>query len=103
MNSWLIWTGGAIAALVVAAALIEAYLKRNTKRRLSDMRPDPDRLKRRPWEADGVAKVRKTRTDIDVETWEIRQNETSRKRWSVPTDPEEYSKAMMPKGKGKQK
>lgn len=49
--------GGTIAVLVVAVALTEAYLKRNKKRRLSDMRPDPDSLKRRPWEVDGVTKV----------------------------------------------
>ncbi|WP_299660071.1 hypothetical protein [uncultured Ruegeria sp.] len=35
---------GTIAALIVAAALIEAYVKRNRKRKLSDMRPDPDKL-----------------------------------------------------------
>ncbi|MTI01595.1 hypothetical protein [Roseibium sp. RKSG952] len=56
----MVWIS-AIAALIVAAALIEAYLKRNTKRRLSDMRPDPEALKRRPWEPDGVTKV----ADID--------------------------------------
>ncbi|MGV6805764.1 MAG: hypothetical protein ACWA49_16320 [Ruegeria sp.] len=59
--TWLIWIGGGIAALVVAAALTEAYLKRNKSYRLSDMRPDPDSLKRRPWEPDGVTKV----NDID--------------------------------------
>ena len=34
----------AIAALIVAAALIEAYVKRNRKRKLADMRPDPDKI-----------------------------------------------------------
>ncbi|MFY2826447.1 hypothetical protein [Ruegeria sp. MALMAid1280] len=60
MNGWLFWIG-IIAALVVAAALIEAYVKRNKKRKLVDMRPDPDELKRRPWQPDGVTKV----NDID--------------------------------------
>lgn len=46
-----------VGGLVVAAALLEVYLKRNRTRRLSDMRPDPNALKRRPWEADGVTKV----------------------------------------------
>ncbi len=41
MNNGLIWIGG-IAGLIVAAALIEAYVKRNRKRNLADMRPDPD-------------------------------------------------------------
>ena len=57
MSGWVIWIVSGIAALVVAAALIEAYLKRNRKRSLVDMRPDPQTLKRRPWEADGVIKV----------------------------------------------
>ncbi|WP_050603473.1 hypothetical protein [Ruegeria sp. 6PALISEP08] len=43
MNNWLIWVGG-IATLIVAAALIEAYVKRNRSRKLADMRPDPDKL-----------------------------------------------------------
>ena len=33
-----------IAALIVAAALIEAYVKRNRTRKLADMRPDPDKI-----------------------------------------------------------
>ncbi len=57
MTNWLIWIGSGIGVLVVAAASVEAYLKRNKKRRLSDMRPDPNTLKRRPWEPDGVTKV----------------------------------------------
>ncbi|MEM7318475.1 MAG: hypothetical protein AAF408_05570 [Pseudomonadota bacterium] len=44
MTNWLLWIGGGIATLVVAAALAEAYLKRNRKQRLSDMRPDPDKI-----------------------------------------------------------
>ena len=43
MNGWLFWIG-AIATLIVAAALIEAYVKRNRKRNLADMRPDPDKI-----------------------------------------------------------
>ncbi|WP_170329986.1 hypothetical protein [Ruegeria arenilitoris] len=43
MSGWLFWIG-AIATLVVAAALIEAYVKRNRKRNLTDMRPDPDQI-----------------------------------------------------------
>ncbi len=58
---WLLNIAACVTVLVVAAALIEAYLKRNKKRRLSDMRPDPDSLKRRPWAPDGVTKV----NDID--------------------------------------
>ncbi len=42
MSVWKIL--GAIAALIVVAALIEAYVKRNRKRKLSDMRPDPDKI-----------------------------------------------------------
>ncbi|KIC42627.1 hypothetical protein RA27_04550 [Ruegeria sp. ANG-R] len=38
------WIICVIAALIVAAALIEAYVKRHRKRKLSDMRPDPDKL-----------------------------------------------------------
>lgn len=75
MSGWVVWIGGAIVALVVAAALIEAYLKRNTKRRLSDMRPDPDALKRRPWEPDGVTKV----SDID-KVHEMNQEQEDRNR-----------------------
>ncbi|CUH48332.1 stage II sporulation protein M [Ruegeria atlantica] len=43
MNGWLFWIG-IIVALIVAAALIEAYVKRNRKRKLADMRPDPDKI-----------------------------------------------------------
>ncbi|SDW45681.1 hypothetical protein SAMN05444358_101873 [Ruegeria halocynthiae] len=43
MSGWLFWIG-VIAALIIAAALIEAYVKRNRKRKLADMRPDPDKL-----------------------------------------------------------
>ncbi|NVO55128.1 hypothetical protein HW561_04915 [Rhodobacteraceae bacterium B1Z28] len=43
MNGWLFWIS-IVAAFIVAAALIEAYVKRNRKRKLSDMRPDPDKL-----------------------------------------------------------
>ncbi len=43
MSSWLFWVC-AIALLVVAAALVEAYVKRNRKRKLADMRPDPDKI-----------------------------------------------------------
>lgn len=71
MTSWLIWIGCGLAALVVAAALIEAYLKRNTKRRLSDMRPDPEKLRRRPWEADGVAKVHKENQRLEENNRQI--------------------------------
>ncbi|KUJ85835.1 hypothetical protein AVO45_02320 [Ruegeria marisrubri] len=46
MSNWLIWIAAAIAVLVVASALVEAYLKRNTRRRLSEMRPDPAEVKR---------------------------------------------------------
>ena len=73
MTHWLIWIGCGIGALIVAATLIEAYLKRNTKRRLSDMRPDPEKLKRRPWEVDGVTRIDKTRADIGVATWKNRE------------------------------
>ncbi|MEX0349692.1 MAG: hypothetical protein AB3N15_09750 [Paracoccaceae bacterium] len=44
MTTWFIWIAGGIATLVVVAALTEAYVKRNRKRRLSDMRPDPDKI-----------------------------------------------------------
>ncbi|WP_372572545.1 hypothetical protein [Ruegeria jejuensis] len=44
MTTWFIWIAGGIATLVVAAALTEAYVKRNRKRRLLDMRPDPDKI-----------------------------------------------------------
>ncbi|MCX8952230.1 hypothetical protein OU790_02185 [Ruegeria sp. NA] len=43
MSSWQVWIS-AIAALIVAAALIEAYVKRSRKRNLADMRPDPGEL-----------------------------------------------------------
>ena len=43
MSGWLFWVC-AIALLVVAAALVEAYVKRNRKRKLADMRPDPDKI-----------------------------------------------------------
>ena len=69
MTSWLIWIGCGIVALVVAAAVIEAYLKRNIRRRLSDMRPDPETLKRRPWEADGVSKVHDENQRLEKGNW----------------------------------
>ncbi|WP_298848483.1 hypothetical protein [uncultured Ruegeria sp.] len=43
MNGWLFWIG-TLAAMIVAAAMIEAYVKRNRKRKLADMRPDPDKI-----------------------------------------------------------
>ncbi|WP_170586550.1 hypothetical protein [Ruegeria arenilitoris] len=57
MIGWVVWIGICVGGLVVAAATVEAYLKRNRTRRLSDMRPDPNALKHRPWEADGVTNV----------------------------------------------
>ncbi len=79
---WLVWIGGTVAALVVAAALVEAYLKRNKNRRLSDMRPDPDSLRRRPWEADGVANVRSV--DKSYATSKSKTNETGRFAFETP-------------------
>lgn len=52
MNGWLVWLGGGLVMLVVAAALLEAYVKRNRPRRMVDTRPDPARLKRRAWDHD---------------------------------------------------
>ncbi len=43
MSGWLFWICG-IGSLIVAAALIEAYVKRNRNRNLADMRPDPDKV-----------------------------------------------------------
>ena len=43
MSSWALWISLPVA-LIVATALIEAYVKCNRKRILSDMRPDPDKL-----------------------------------------------------------
>ncbi len=43
MSGWPFWIS-LLGALIVVAALIEAYVKRNRKRKLSDMRPDPDTL-----------------------------------------------------------
>ena len=43
MSSWALWISLPVA-LIVATALIGAYVKRNRKRKLWDMRPDPDKL-----------------------------------------------------------
>ncbi len=43
MSGWPFWIS-LLGALIVVAALIEAYVKRNRKRKLSDMRPDPDEI-----------------------------------------------------------
>ncbi|SHE68839.1 hypothetical protein SAMN05444279_10685 [Ruegeria intermedia] len=70
----LIWAGKAIVILIVVAALIEAWTKRHKSRRLVDMRPDADTLRKRPWEADGVTKV----NDPDRV---LNQNRQSKSRW----------------------
>ncbi|WP_425045489.1 hypothetical protein [Primorskyibacter sp. S87] len=75
MSGWLAWIAGGIASVVVVAALIEAYVKRNRKRSLVDMRPDPAKLKRRPWEVDGVTKVQ-----IDSDSEEMRVEAQNRPR-----------------------
>lgn len=45
----------AIGLLLVAAIAVQAYLMRNTTRRLSDMRPDPATIRRKRWAVDPVA------------------------------------------------
>ncbi len=50
-----VWIGALAATAVVVAALVEAYLKRGRHRRLVDMRPDPERMRRKPWDAEPTA------------------------------------------------
>ncbi|TMV08811.1 hypothetical protein FGK63_06735 [Ruegeria sediminis] len=69
MMFWLYIIIGGLIALVVVAALVEAYLKRNSRRRLSDMRPDPESLRRRPWQADGVAKIHPLDQRLEKNNW----------------------------------
>ncbi|WP_170513884.1 hypothetical protein [Ruegeria atlantica] len=82
MNGWLFWIG-VIAALIVAAALIEAYVKRNRKRNLADMRPDPDKISKvggiERYGLDPLALAQAEHRRLEEEGWDPdpSQNETA--------------------------
>ncbi|MFA3915805.1 hypothetical protein [Ruegeria hyattellae] len=80
MTPWFIWIAGGIATLVVAAALTEAYVKRNRKRRLSDMRPDPDKISKIAgidrYGLDPVALAQAEHRRLETEGWNKDQPNT---------------------------
>ncbi|MES0827198.1 hypothetical protein [Ruegeria sp. SCP11] len=82
MSSWLFWIC-VIAALIVAAALIEAYVKRNRKRNLADMRPDPDKISKvggiERYGLDPLALAQAEHRRLEEEGWtsDPSQNETT--------------------------
>ncbi|WP_170505173.1 hypothetical protein [Ruegeria arenilitoris] len=82
MNSWLFWIG-VLATLIVAAALIEAYVKRNRKRNLADMRPDPDKISKvggiERYGLDPLALAQAEHRRLEEEGWtsDSSQNETT--------------------------
>ncbi|WP_170381244.1 hypothetical protein [Ruegeria atlantica] len=82
MSSWLFWIG-VLATLIVAAALIEAYVKRNRKRNLADMRPDPDKISKvggiERYGLDPLALAQAEHRRLEEEGWssDPSQNETT--------------------------
>ncbi|MEW2916904.1 hypothetical protein AB1A64_07505 [Ruegeria sp. ANG10] len=82
MSGWLFWIS-LIAALIVAAALIEAYVKRNRKRNLADMRPDPDKISKvggiERYGLDPLALAQAEHRRLEEEGWDPdpSQNETT--------------------------
>lgn len=82
MNGWLFWIG-VLATLIVAAALIEAYVKRNRKRNLADMRPDPDKISKvggiERYGLDPLALAQAEHRRLEEEGWapDPSQNETT--------------------------
>ncbi len=82
MSGWVFWIG-TIATLIVAAALIEAYVKRNRKRNLADMRPDPDKISKvggiERYGLDPLALAQAEHRRLEEEGWssDPSQNETT--------------------------
>ena len=82
MSDWLFWIG-VIAALIVAAALVEAYVKRNRKRKIADMRPDPDKISKvggvERYGLDPLALAQAEHRRLEEEGWssDPSQNETT--------------------------
>ncbi|WP_170324810.1 hypothetical protein [Ruegeria arenilitoris] len=72
-----------LATLIVAAALIEAYVKRNRKRNLADMRPDPDKISKvggiERYGLDPLALAQAEHRRLEEEGWtsDSSQNETT--------------------------
>nr|WP_321253127.1 hypothetical protein [uncultured Ruegeria sp.] len=72
-----------VVGLIVAAALIEAYLKRNKKRSLADMRPDPDEISQvggiERYGLDLLSLAQAEHRRLEAEGWgpEASQNETT--------------------------
>ncbi len=81
MSAWVFWIG-VIAGLIVAADLIEAYVKRNRKRKLADMRPDPDKLSKvggiERYGLDPLALAQAERRRLENDGWapDLSQDET---------------------------
>ncbi|WP_170398584.1 hypothetical protein [Ruegeria arenilitoris] len=82
MSNWLVGIC-TIATLIVAAALIEAYVKRNRKRNLADMRPDPDKISKvggiERYGLDPLALAQAEHRRLEEEGWtsDPSQNETT--------------------------
>lgn len=81
---------GAIAGLVVAAALIEAYFKSKKYRPLSSFA-----VTKRRWD-DPANDPSDDRMIVETPVYNHRGDSGERKQWSVPKDPTEYARAMMP-------
>ncbi len=82
MSGMLFWIC-TLATLIVAAALIEAYVKRNRKRNLADMRPDPDKISKvggiERYGLDPLALAQAEHRRLEEEGWtsDSSQNETT--------------------------
>ena len=82
MTSWLFWIG-IVGGLIVAAVLIEAYVKRNRKRNLAEMRPDPDKISKvggiERYALDPLALAQAEHRRLEEEGWSPNQpqNETT--------------------------
>lgn len=80
---------GCFIALVVVAAIAEAYIKRNRKKPLSYYA-----VNTRRWD-DPANDPGNRHTEIE-HTFRDSRSETLHKHWQVARDPEKYAEAMMP-------
>ena len=88
--AWL-WILGGIAALVGAAALLEAWNKRGTRRPLSS-----HAINQRRWDDPNYPDRDDPYATITAERAFGKLGLTGAREWKFPKDPQEQAKALMP-------